>query len=135
MEAPELLLRYRADIEAEVARSVPMDEAPLSEMMRYQLGFSPGGAPNLGKCLRPSLCLYSCEALGGNLDQALPVAAAIELIHNFSLIHDDIEDGDEMRHHRPTVWRVYGRDQAVVAGIALWTLAYKIGRASCRERV
>jgi geranylgeranyl diphosphate synthase type I len=133
VEAPELLLRYRSDIEAEVARAIPPDGGPLYDMVRYQLGFSEAGAPNLGKCLRPSLCLFSCEALAGDLQQALPVAVAIELIHNFSLVHDDIEDGDEMRHHRPTVWRVYGRDQAVVTGIALWTLAYK-SMNSARDR-
>src|SRR5215831_14998733 len=107
VEAPALLVRYRDEIEAEVARAVPAADGPLLEMARYQLGLPPAGAPNqvpnLGKCLRPSLCLFVCEALGGKTDQALPVAAAIELIHNFSLVHDDIEDGDDMRHHRPTV--------------------------------
>lgn len=125
VEAPDLLLRYRVDIEAEVARVIPRDDTPLLEMVRYQLGFSDSGSPSLGKCLRPALCLFACDALGGNPDQALPVAVAIELLHNFSLIHDDIEDGDEIRHHRPTLWSVYGKDQGIIAGVALWTLAYK----------
>src|SRR5688500_9721549 len=69
-------------------------------MMRYHLGwadthFSLKPAP-AGKRLRPILCLLSCAELGGDPMQALPAAAAIELLHNFSLIHDDIEDGDEM---------------------------------------
>jgi geranylgeranyl diphosphate synthase type I len=55
----------------------------------------------------------------------MPAAVAIELIHNFSLVHDDIEDGDEMRHHRPTAWRVFGRDRALLAGFVLWSLAYR----------
>ena len=66
---------------------------------------------------------------------ALPVAVSIELIHNFSLIHDDIEDGDELRHHRPTLWQVYGRNEAIVAGIALWTLAYETLNAAAAEGV
>ena len=140
MEAPAMLLRYRAGIEEEVGRAVGDSEGPLGEMVRHQLGFGPGGVPNLGKCLRPSLCLFACEALGGDLAQAMPVAAAIELVHNFSLIHDDIEDGDETRHHRPTVWKVYGPAQAVLAGITLWTLAFKCldgatGRGAPPERV
>jgi geranylgeranyl diphosphate synthase type I len=94
-------------------------------MLRYQLGWTPEGLPNLAKCLRPSLCLLACEGLDGNLDHALPIAVAVELVHNFSLIHDDIEDGDETRHHRATVWRAFGRDPAIAAGLDLWTVAYQ----------
>ena len=135
VDAPDFLNLYRAEIEAEVARAVPAEGTPLFEMVRYQLGWPdprrPEGLPNLGKCLRPSLCLFACETLGGDRAQALPAAAGIELLHNFSLIHDDIEDGDELRHHRPTVWKAYGRDPAMLAGMILWTLAYQaIDRAT-----
>ena len=125
MDAPDVLSRYRHDIEAEVSRIVPGEGSAVYEMVRYQLGWTDAGGPNLAKCLRPALCLFACEAVGGDPRQALSVAVAIELLHNFSLIHDDIEDGDEMRHHRPTVWRVYGRDPAITAGIALWSLGYR----------
>ncbi len=126
MDGPEILFRYRRAIEIEVSRSLPVSDSRLDEMLRYQLGWSGGEVPSLGgKCLRPSLCLLACEALGGDLLRALPLAAAVELVHNFSLIHDDIEDGDETRYHRAALWRAYGRDQAVAAGIALWTLAYQ----------
>jgi geranylgeranyl diphosphate synthase type I len=125
VDAPDFLNRYRGEIESEVTRLVPGSDDLLYEMVRYQLGWTDSGTPSLGKCLRPALCLFACETLGGNRAEALPVAAGIELLHNFSLIHDDIEDGDELRHHRPTVWKVYGRDRAVVAGMALWTLAYQ----------
>ena len=125
VEDADVLYRYRSRIELEVARALPVGGSQLDEMQRYALGWTAEGLPNLGKCLRPSLCLLTCEALGGDIEQVLPVAVAIELIHNFSLIHDDIEDGDELRHHRPTVWSVYGRDQAVAAGVALWTTAYR----------
>jgi len=134
VDGPDVLFRYRLAIEREAGLSLPRDDSRLSEMLRYQLGWTGGEVPSLGgKCLRPSLCLLACEALGGDLDQALPLAAAVELVHNFSLIHDDIEDGDETRYHRPALWRVYGRDEAVAAGIALWALAYQtMGRGAER---
>jgi geranylgeranyl diphosphate synthase type I len=69
-----------------------------------------------GKRLRPTLCLLACEAVGGDPADALPAAVAIEFVHNFSLIHDDIEDGDRTRHHRPTLWVVWGEPTALVAG-------------------
>jgi geranylgeranyl diphosphate synthase type I len=125
VDAPDFLNRYRHEIEAEVARLVPSGDEPLYEMVRYQLGWTDAGVPSLGKCLRPALCLFACETLGGNRADALPIAVGIEFLHNFSLIHDDIEDGDELRHHRPTVWKAYGRDRAILAGMALWTLAYQ----------
>jgi len=77
-----------------------------------------------GKFIRSSLCLLSCEAVRGDASQATPTAAAIELIHNFSLIHDDIEDASYERHHRPTVWKLWGQSQAINAGDAMFTLAY-----------
>jgi len=77
-----------------------------------------------GKFIRSTLCLLCCQAVGGNASQAIPAAAAIELIHNFSLIHDDIEDASHERHHRPTVWKLWGESQAINAGDAMFTLAY-----------
>jgi len=77
-----------------------------------------------GKFIRSTLCLLSCQAVGGDTSQAIPAAAAIELIHNFSLIHDDIEDASYKRHHRPTVWKLWGQSQAINAGDAMFTLAY-----------
>jgi geranylgeranyl diphosphate synthase type I len=122
---PEILYRYRDAIEREVSRSLPASESPLDEMLRSYFGWTEEGLPSLAKCLRPSLCLMACEALGGDMKQALPVAVAVELVHNFSLIHDDIEDGDEMRHHRPALWHAFGRQPAIHAGIALWSIAYQ----------
>jgi len=127
---PEILYRYRPAIEREVKRALGSQESSLADMLRYQLGWTPAGLPNLAKCLRPSLCLLACEGLGGDLDQALPIAVAVELVHNFSLIHDDIEDGDDTRHHRATLWRAFGRDPAIAAGIDLWTVAYQTLSAS-----
>ena len=76
-----------------------------------------------GKALRPTLCLFSCEALTDDWYRALPAAAALEFIHNFSLIHDDIQDGDMERRHQPTVWALWGQQQALVAGNVMRSLA------------
>jgi len=79
-----------------------------------------------GKALRPTLCLFVCDALGGDWAQALPAAAALELIHNFSLIHDDIQDQDRKRRHRPTLWSLRGQPRALVSGDAMHGLAYRV---------
>jgi geranylgeranyl diphosphate synthase, type I len=133
VEGPEILSRFRVRIENEIHGALPTGDAPLDEMIRYQMGWTPDGLMSLGKWLRPALCLTACEALGGDVERCLPVAASIEMVHNFSLIHDDIEDGDEVRHHRPALWNVYGRGPAIAAGTALWTLAYETLTTS-RER-
>jgi geranylgeranyl diphosphate synthase type I len=118
-------------IEAELQAILSNTEVALAThygMMHYHLGwmdaqFRPKHFPP-GKRLRPLLCLLACAEVGGDPVQALPAAAAIELLHNFSLIHDDIEDGDEARRHRPTVWKVWGVPQAVNVGDGMFTLAY-----------
>jgi geranylgeranyl diphosphate synthase type I len=95
--------------------------------MRYHLGWiDENGRPRdgtSGKALRPVLCLMACEATCGRYEPALPVAAALELVHNFSLIHDDIQDDDRERRHRPTVWSIWGKPQAINAGTAMRILA------------
>jgi len=101
--------------------------APLYHMMQYHMGwldqsFQPTDAPR-GKRLRPVLCLLACEATSGDWRPALPAAAAIELIHNFSLLHDDIEDGSETRRHRPTAWTLWGIPQAINTGDAMWAVS------------
>src|SRR5713226_1058788 len=94
-------------------------------MQRYHLGWVSDGFEPLppdearrygGKKLRGVLCLLASEAAGGAPGTAVPAAAAAEFIHNFSLIHDDLEDEDPERRHRPTVWRLWGVSQAVNAG-------------------
>ena len=76
-----------------------------------------------GKAVRPTLCLFGCEAVGGSPRQALPAAVALEFIHNFSLVHDDIQDEDETRHNRKTLWAVWGKPKALVAGNVLRVVA------------
>lgn len=96
-------------------------------MLRYHLGWEDAsGAPadNGGKRLRPALCLLTCEAVGGDVRKGLPLACALELVHNFSLIHDDVQDRDQKRHGRDTVWSLWGEPQAINAGDALLAVAH-----------
>lgn len=78
-----------------------------------------------GKRLRPFMVIKSCEVLGGKGERALPVAAAVELVHNFTLVHDDIMDNDEVRHDVPTVHRHYGLPLAILAGDVLFSKAFQ----------
>jgi geranylgeranyl diphosphate synthase type I len=101
--------------------------APLYNMMGYHLGwfdhdFRPVQAYS-GKRLRPLLCLLACEATGSSWEQALPAAAALELVHNFSLIHDDIEDDSPTRRGRATLWTVWGLAHGINAGDSMLVLA------------
>lgn len=124
------LAPYLQAIEDDLQQIVPSERDPytgLSDMLRYHLGWQgmngEAVAGRRGKRLRPLLCLLACEAFGGDWHAALPAASALELIHNFALIHDDIEDDSLTRHQRPTVWNVWGLGQGVNAGDALWALA------------
>ncbi len=97
----------------------------LKVMLEYQMGMddAPGSGSAQGKRLRPLLLLLSNHAVGGDWRKALSAAAAVELMHNFSLIHDDIEDKSEMRRGRPTVWAKWGTPQAINVGDAMLGLA------------
>jgi geranylgeranyl diphosphate synthase, type I len=95
----------------------------------YHLGLTdPAGRPTGragagGKALRPALALLSARAAGAAPEHGVPAAAAVEFVHNFSLLHDDIMDGDTERRHRPTAWTVYGVGAAILAGDAMLALA------------
>ena len=92
------------------------------EMVRYHLGLDGnGGRP--GKRMRPLLGLLAYASITGEFERALPGAAAVELGHNFSLVHDDIEDDDEERRGRPTLWKLHGVPQAINTGDMLFTLS------------
>jgi geranylgeranyl diphosphate synthase type I len=97
-------------------------------MMAYHLGWEgeKAGPEATGKRIRPLLVLLTCSAAGGNWKQALPAAAAVELIHNFSLLHDDIEDRSPLRRGRPTVWVEWGIPQAINTGDAMFSLAHLV---------
>src|SRR5437763_3133249 len=105
---------------------------PFYGMMLYHLGLEAERGPS-GKRLRPVLCTLIYEALTGDARAALPAAAAIELLHNFTLVHDDIEDQDPTRHHRPTVWSVWGVPQAINTGDGMYA-ASRLAVQRLRER-
>jgi geranylgeranyl diphosphate synthase type I len=103
----------------------------LAGMVRYHLGYAGRDlqpqnprAVDRGKRMRPAVALLAAGAAGGEPQAAAPVAAAVELLHNFTLIHDDIQDESPLRRHRPTVWSVWGVGQAINAGDALFAAAH-----------
>jgi geranylgeranyl diphosphate synthase type I len=103
----------------------------LAGMVRYHLGYADLNLQPIdprtfdrGKRIRPAVTVLVAGASGGDPVQAAPVAAAIELLHNFTLIHDDIQDESATRRHRPTVWHTWGAKQAINAGDALFAVAH-----------
>jgi geranylgeranyl diphosphate synthase, type I len=113
-----------ADTEAEIQRLVEGSDpatAGVYEMCRYHLGLD--GSGSTGKRMRPLLGLLAYASITGDHRRALPGAAAVELGHNFSLVHDDIEDDDRERRHRPTLWAMYGIPQAINTGDMLFSLS------------
>jgi geranylgeranyl diphosphate synthase type I len=124
------LEEYLGAIELEMRNSMPVYDralAPYYGMMSYHLGwvderFAPT-EQEAGKRLRPLLCLLACEACGGDWRKVVPAAAAIELLHNFSLIHDDIEDNSPQRRHRSTVWTLWGQPQAINVGDGVFAIS------------
>jgi geranylgeranyl diphosphate synthase type I len=125
-----ILETYSAHTNSEIMRIIEARNKTgrLQDMMMYHLGwlderFGPCDFKG-GKQLRSTMCLLACEAVTGDYRKALPGAAAVELVHNFSLIHDDIEDGDEKRRHRYTVWKLWGVPQAINTGDAMDVVSY-----------
>jgi geranylgeranyl diphosphate synthase type I len=113
-----------ADTEAEIFRLVEGNDpatAGVYEMCRYHLGMD--GSGSSGKRMRPLLGLLAYSSITGDHRRALPGAAAVELGHNFSLVHDDIEDDDRERRHRPTLWALHGIPQAINTGDMLFSLS------------
>ena len=119
MHAPEELLAQIERYLDELALTPELGE--LAEPMRYALS---GG----GKRIRPVLCLATGEALGREPEELLPAAAAVELVHNFSLVHDDLPalDDDELRRGRPSVWAQFDQATAILAGDALLAEAVRL---------
>jgi geranylgeranyl diphosphate synthase, type I len=121
----------RAAIQAAMRAAFPAAEARVArfyEMMEFHLGWrdeqlAPASL-DPGKLLRPRLCLLACRAAGGDPRRALPLAAGIQLIHDFSLIHDDIEDNSDTRRGRPTLWKLWGLAQGINAGDGMFVIAH-----------
>lgn len=117
-------------VEAEMQRVTALvhtpESAEMHHMIAYHMGWEGEGAGRKaqGKRIRPLLVLLCTGSAGGDWARALPAAASVELLHNFSLIHDDIQDNSPFRRGRPTVWKKWGLAQAINAGDAEYTLAY-----------
>ncbi len=123
IDAAAYLDRWAKCVEEELDRLVPESSEPpeIFEIMRYSLFAG-------GKRLRPVLCVAGCEAVGGNPDFILPAACALECIHSYSLIHDDLPamDDDDLRRGMPTSHKVYGEAAAILAGDGLQALAFEL---------
>lgn len=123
---PDLdIAQLLADTETEILRVVrDRDESTVGvyEMIRYHLGLDGSAGPR-GKRMRPLLGLLAYASITGEHTRALPGAAAVELGHNFSLVHDDIEDGDVERRHRATLWSIHGVPQAINTGDLIFSLS------------
>lgn len=114
-------------LQASVDRLTPK----MRQVAGYHLGWldehgRPVPSGGGGKALRPALALLSAQAAGATPQRGVPAAVAVELVHNFSLLHDDIMDEDRERRHRPTAWTVFGTSAAILAGDALLTLAEEV---------
>jgi geranylgeranyl diphosphate synthase, type I len=131
LEAPLETLRRSRDVVLPVMRSAV---ARLDDTSRaitsYHLGWTDiHGVPTAGqggKAIRPALAALSAQAAGAPAEVGLPGAVAVELVHNFSLVHDDLMDGDTERRHRPTVWAVWGAPSAILTGDAMLALAQEV---------
>jgi len=124
-------IETRTSIQAAMRAAFPDAEARVERfyaMQHYQLGWRDQqlGPADIdpGKLLRPQLTLLACRAAGGDPRQALSLAAGIQLIHDFSLIHDDIEDNSDTRRGRPAVWKLWGLAQGINAGDGMLVVAH-----------
>jgi geranylgeranyl diphosphate synthase type I len=127
-EIPAVLTRHRDAIERALEAALALDDSPLAAPARYVMGWQDtAGRPMTtgGKRIRPALVVASAELFGGTLQEALPGAVAVELIHNFSLVHDEIQDEDDVRHGRPTAYTIWGPGQAINLGDFLYGRAIR----------
>ncbi|HEX2131805.1 MAG TPA: family 2 encapsulin nanocompartment cargo protein polyprenyl transferase [Actinophytocola sp.] len=132
--ARETLAWSRALVDPALRAAVDTLPTSMRRIAGYHLGWwdadGGGEAAPAGKALRPALVLLSAAVTGGSPRESVPAAVAVELVHNFSLLHDDVMDGDITRRHRPTAWHQFGIGAAILAGDALLTCALDILAAS-----
>ena len=118
------LPKVEATVKNIIKKSIDPTIADLSRIFHNHLGLEEPDQAR-GKRIRPLLVLLTANATGTDWKKALPVAAAVELLHNFSLIHDDIEDHSTLRRGRPTVWASWGTAQAINAGDGMFALVFE----------
>lgn len=126
---PPALVRHRGAVDAAMRAAVARLSPEIRTVVAYHLGWRDASGREIeadgGKALRPAIVMLAAEGVGSPAP-AMAGAVALELVHNFSLIHDDVMDGDRERRHRPTVWALFGQSEAVVAGDALHALATEL---------
>ncbi|MFI1470778.1 family 2 encapsulin nanocompartment cargo protein polyprenyl transferase [Streptomyces wuyuanensis] len=129
-EAARLLERTRSAVDPRLRDTVESLPGTMRRVAMYHFGWEHAdGTPaagSAGKAIRPALVLAAARALGGDPQQTVRAAAAVELAHNFTLLHDDVIDEDPTRRHRPTAWTVFGTPDAIVAGDAMLALALRL---------
>ncbi|NEB81239.1 polyprenyl synthetase family protein [Streptomyces sp. SID14478] len=127
VDVTALLERGRTLATPVLKKAVDRLAPPMNTVAAYHFGWIDAeGNPSDGdggKAVRPALAVLSAQAAGAAPEVGVPGAVAVELVHNFSLLHDDLMDGDEQRRHRDTVWKVHGPAQAILVGDALFALA------------
>ena len=109
----ELLTKFSQALGKEDYKGEPVE---LYEPIEYMMDLG-------GKRLRPVLLLMACDAYNGDVDMAMPAALAIELFHNFTLVHDDIMDGAEIRRGKETIWNIWGEDTAILVGDTMFAMS------------
>jgi geranylgeranyl diphosphate synthase, type I len=128
--ATGLLSRARSLVDPVLKSAVEELPRGMRVVVGYHFGYwDETGLPTLadaGKAVRPALVLSACEFVGGRAQGAAPVAAAVELVHNFTLLHDDIMDGDILRRGRSTAWNTFGVPDAILAGDVLHAVAFRL---------
>ena len=136
--AREVLAWSRGVVDPAMRAAVDTLPASMRRVAGYHYGWwDADGTPrdgDAGKAIRPTLAVLCAEAVGGSIVDALPAAVAVEMVHNFSLLHDDVMDRDVSRRHRPTAWTVFGVSSAILAGDALLTLAFDVLAGSGHAR-
>ncbi|TFI26306.1 polyprenyl synthetase family protein [Streptomyces sp. 4R-3d] len=129
-EAVALLERSRSVVQPELRAAVESLPPAMRRVARYHFGWQEAdGSPAKGgggKAIRPALVLAAARAVGGEPHRAVRAAVAVELAHNFTLLHDDVIDEDPTRRHRPTAWTVFGTTDAIIVGDAMQSLALKL---------
>jgi geranylgeranyl diphosphate synthase type I len=130
VEVPSALLRARNAVTPATRAFLARLDKTSAAIAAYHLGWTDAaGVPTRGgggKAVRPALATLSAQAAGAPTRVGIPGAVAVELVHNFSLVHDDVMDGDTERRHRPTVWAVWGTTSAILTGDALLALAHEV---------
>lgn len=129
LEPPAILQRAKELTTAPLREAVETLPKEIRQVVGYHLGWVDAqGRPEArgGKAVRPALAVLSAEAAGAPAVVGIPGGVALELIHNFSLLHDDVMDGDRERRHRPTVWALWGVGEAIIVGDALMALALRV---------